>query len=55
MAAPQGGNGGDIIAVFVSFDDNRELPLGFHATILAREKQGPDGVVPTGLNLESTA
>jgi hypothetical protein len=34
MAAPQGRNGGDIISVFVSFDDNRELSLSFHETIL---------------------
>ncbi|MGB9202983.1 MAG: hypothetical protein WCB94_03305, partial [Terriglobales bacterium] len=35
MAAPQGRNGGDIIAVFIPFDDNRELSLSFHQTILA--------------------
>jgi hypothetical protein len=54
MAAPQDRNGGDIIAVFISFDDNREFSLSFHELILAREKQGPVGVVPTGLNAEST-
>jgi hypothetical protein len=41
MAAPQGRNCGDIIAVFVSFADNRELSLSLHLTILAWKKQGP--------------
>lgn len=39
MAAPQGRNSGDIIAVLVSLDDNRELSLRFHVTILAREQK----------------
>jgi hypothetical protein len=55
MASPQGGNGGDVIAVFVSFDDNCELPLRLHEPILARKKQGPQGFVPAGLNLASKA
>ncbi len=38
MAAPQGGNGRDIIAVVVSFNDNRKLSLSFHTAILARRE-----------------
>jgi hypothetical protein len=34
MATPQDRNGGDIIAVFISFDDDRELSRGFHLMIL---------------------
>lgn len=44
MTAAQGGNGGDIVAVFISFDDNRELSLSFHETILAWKKTGPAGL-----------
>lgn len=43
MAAPQGRNGGDIIAVFIPFDDNGELSLSLHQTILAWKKQGSPG------------
>jgi hypothetical protein len=35
VAATQGRNGGDIIAIFVSLDHNGELSLTFHRTILA--------------------
>jgi hypothetical protein len=38
MAAPQDRDGGDIIAVFIPFNDNCELSLSFHETILARGK-----------------
>jgi hypothetical protein len=44
MAAPQDRNGGDIIAVFISFDENREFSPSFHELILAREI-GIGGVV----------
>ena len=45
MAASQDRNGGHIIPVFVPFDNNRELSLTFHKTILARRKQGLSAVV----------
>jgi hypothetical protein len=38
MAAPQDRDGGDIVAVFIPFNDNRKLSLSFHETILARKK-----------------
>jgi hypothetical protein len=34
MATSQDRNGGDVIAVFILFDDHCELSLGFHKTIL---------------------
>jgi hypothetical protein len=55
MTAPQRRNSGDIIAIFVSFDDNRELSLRFHLAILPRGKQGPVEVAPTALNLGATS
>ena len=55
MAAPQDRNGGDIVPVFVPFDNNRELSLSFHEAILPRRKPDPSGVVQTGLVLESVA
>jgi hypothetical protein len=36
MTSAQGGNGGDVIAVFVTLNDDRKLALGFHNAILAR-------------------
>jgi len=38
MAAPQGRDGGNVVAVFISFNHNGELPLSFHETILAWKK-----------------
>src|ERR1019366_5373194 len=51
MATPQDRNGGYVIAVFVSFDDNRELPLRLHELILAQEKTKPLRVFPDGPDL----
>lgn len=38
VAAPQDRDGGDIVAVFIPFNDNRKLSLSFHETILAPGK-----------------
>jgi hypothetical protein len=55
MAALQGRNGGDIITVFVPFNDNRELPFRLHEPILTLEKQGPLEVVSEGPDQKSLA
>jgi hypothetical protein len=38
VTAPQHRDSGDIVAVFVSFDDNRELSLSFHENDFSMEK-----------------
>ena len=39
VASSQRRHGGDVVVVFVSFDNNCEFPLSFHVLILARARR----------------